>query len=588
MAIGVMHKPYILSSILVSVGGLLFGLDTGCIGPLTTMSQFTSYFGSFSSTVHGLLVSSILIPASLTSFFAGSVADSLGRTLTIAIGAMIFTLGTALEAAAQNLAMLFVGRCITGVGEGLFLSTLVVYVIEIAPARERGVLASAQQMLVTMGICAGYFVCYGTVRAGDSSLSWRLPFALQSFLACCYGVSVFLFLPQSPRWLKSKGRFEEAGAAWARLGIADAEKEKEDELQAQQQRQAGHDAAGPLQLQQQSPHGVLGHDKILEPESLALAPMRSHQSIPGAPAGSWLRVFRSDVRSRTLLGAFVMGMQQLSGIDGVLYYVSFFSLRISSLHPLAQFVRYPPPMLLFCSLIKTSQLKHLTPQPQQAPLLFQQAGLTSSQSSFLASGVSALLMMLITIPAFLYADKWGRRTSTLTGGLVLATTMLAIGTLYATHSVHSTHGAGRWAVVALIYIFALTFSVSWAVHVRIYSAEIQPVETRAPATSLAQTSNWCVNFLVALTTPIFLAHSSFGVYFLFGGASLLTVGVCAVLMPETRNKSLEEIEEAFVRHGRERGAKSRSFGEGMGRLTRRLRGTGRFVSSRTGIEEHEL
>lgn len=275
------------------------------------MSQFTYYFGSFSSTVHGLLVSSILVPASLTSFFAGSVADKFGRTLTISIGALIYALGTALEAAAQDLVMLFVGRCITGVGEGLFLSTLVVYVIEIAPARERGVLASVQQLLVTMGICAGYFVCYGTVRAGDSSLSWRLPFALQSFLALCYGISVFLLLPQSPRWLETKGRYDEASRAWDRLGVADAEREKEDE----QQRQRAQGINAPQ-------NGILDADRVLEPESLALAPMHSHTSVPGDESGGWLRVFRADVRSRTLLGCFVMGMQQLSGIDGVLYYVS--------------------------------------------------------------------------------------------------------------------------------------------------------------------------------------------------------------------------------------------------------------------------
>ncbi|KAH0143938.1 putative MFS sugar transporter, partial [Aureobasidium melanogenum] len=155
--------PYVLCSILISVGGLLFGLDTGCIGPITTMPTFLDYFGSLSSTTHGILVSSILIPASLTSFFAGNVADYMGRIITCSIGGLIFAAGTALEAGAQNLAMLFVGRCITGVGEGLFLSTLVVYVCEIAPARQRGVLASVQQLLVTMGIAVGYFICYGTV-----------------------------------------------------------------------------------------------------------------------------------------------------------------------------------------------------------------------------------------------------------------------------------------------------------------------------------------------------------------------------------------------------------------------------------------
>ena len=486
--------PYVLHSMLAAIGGLLFGLDTGTIGPLTTMAQFDSYFGKLSPTIHGLLVSSILIPASVTSFFAGTVADRLGRVGTIFVGGFLFSLGTALEAAAQNLAMLFVGRCVTGVGEGLFLSTLIVYIIEISPPHQRGVLASIPQFLTTFGICVGYFVCYGTVNVEGSSLSWRLPWALISFIAVFYGALVFFFLPQSPRWLKSKGRFEEAALAWERLGIPSVEAEKEDDSQGQDQKPADG-----------SEHHHSFHPEPLtypDPESHALAPMHSRTSVPGAPTSSdsWLRVFHRDVRSRTLLAAFILGMQQLSGIDGVLYY---------------------------------------------APLLFQQAGLSSSQASFLASGVSALLMMLITIPGFLYADAWGRRTSTIYGGLGITACMLIIGSLYASGAVHTDYGAARWVVVVLIYVFALTFSATWALHMRVYASEVQPLRTRAPATSLALTSNWCVNFLVALTTPIILAHTSYGLYFLFGGSTLLTVVVCAVKMPETRGRSLEEIDEAF-------------------------------------------
>ena len=101
-------------------------MDTGIIGPVTVMEDYISEFGQQSATVHGLTVSAILLPAAVSSFFAGRVADLLGRPRGIAIGALIFGLGAALEAGAVGIAMFIVGRCISGFGEGLFLGNLVV------------------------------------------------------------------------------------------------------------------------------------------------------------------------------------------------------------------------------------------------------------------------------------------------------------------------------------------------------------------------------------------------------------------------------------------------------------------------------
>lgn len=101
-----------------------------------------------------------------------------------------------------------------------------------------------------------------------------------------------------------------------------------------------------------------------------------------------------------------MGLQQLSGIDGVLYY---------------------------------------------APLLFAQAGLSSRKASFLASGVSGIINFICTIPAqFWLVDRWGRRPSCIVGGLVMGICMTTIGALYATGATGGT--AGRWSVIMLIYV----------------------------------------------------------------------------------------------------------------------------------------
>ncbi|KII89140.1 hypothetical protein PLICRDRAFT_109396 [Plicaturopsis crispa FD-325 SS-3] len=449
---------YTWCTLFVSIGGFMFGFDTGSIGPITVMPQFKDRFDPISPTLQGLIVSSILIPAALASLVAGPLSDRISRTRTIAIGGAVFSIGSVLACAASDLAMLFVGRCIAGVGEGLFLSVVTVYICEIAPSNLRGTLCCTLQLLITIGIAAGYFVTYGTVRA-SASFSWRFPFGMQAVAGIILAAGS-IFLPHSPRWLKHVGRDAEVDVAWARLGLTAAEAEKESETV----------------------------QRTEEQES------RRQQDWRSIAKQLWHR----DVRMRTFLGCFLMAMQQASGIDGVLYY---------------------------------------------APVLFSQAGLSSTKAAFLASGVSGLLNIACTIVTQIYTEKWGRRPSVIRGGLVLSGTMLIIGSLYASRA--SDTPAGRWTIIALIYVFVAAFSMSWAVTNRVYCSEIQPMHTRAAATSLGQCANWVINWVIAFSTPLFLARSSYGAYFLFGACSLLTVLVCLAFQPESKGVSLEALDQIF-------------------------------------------
>ncbi|KAK3318128.1 general substrate transporter [Apodospora peruviana] len=483
----VTRKPpgYVLASIVCSLGGFLFGIDTGIIGPVTVMDDFKGYVGNPSPTVHGLIVSSILIPAAISSFFAGRLADALGRSRSIAIGSAIFAAGAALEAASVHIAMFIFGRVVEGVGEGLYLGTLIVYICEISPPRDRGTLTTAPQLLTTLGLMTGFFTCYGTANIA-SSFSWRLPFLLLAGYGVLFSAAAFACLPPSPRWLTLRGRADEAEKAWENLDVAAADREKIMDQQVNTESVVVSETDTPM-----TNIGGAGQRPI--------APSKTKKD-------NLLEVFATpDARSRLFLAVFLMGMQQLSGIDGVLYY---------------------------------------------APLLFQQAGLDSNKATFLASGVSAIVIFAITIPATIYADQWGRRISTILGGLGMTATMFLMGSLYAGGAVYAGTGAGRWVVIVSIYVFAVIYCTSWAVSMKLYTAEIQPQKTRASATSIAHGSNWVSNFLVALFTPSLLAKSSYGAYFLFGGCTLLTALVCCVFMPETRGKSLDDIDAAFRKAGR--------------------------------------
>ncbi|KZT06349.1 general substrate transporter [Laetiporus sulphureus 93-53] len=457
LPLAVDHVPnYVWCALFTAVGGFIFGFDTGSIGSITTMPQFVAQIstdGKLSSTLQGLIVSTILITASLASLFSGPLSDRISRIRTISLSAIVFAAGSTISCSAHTLAQLFVGRCVAGIGEGLFLSTVTVYAVEIAPASARGRIGSMVQMLCTIGIASGYFVCYGSA-CSPSSFSWRFPFGMQAVVSVMLAAGA-PFLPYSPRWLRMVGRDADAEAAWLKLGVNTADVEK-------------------IEL------NVRGNDT----------------------EGNWWEetklLWMNGVRTRTALGVFLMAMQQASGIDGVLYY---------------------------------------------APVLFSQAGLSASTASFIASGVSGMIMVVFTFGVQFFADKWGRRASMIRGGAVIGTAMLIIGSIYASHA--SDHAAGRWAIIVLIYVFVVGYVATWAIVVRIIASEIQPMRTRAAATSLGQCANWVVNWIIAFTTPAFLAKTSSGPYLLFGSCSLLTTVICLAFQPETKGASLEEVDKVF-------------------------------------------
>lgn len=191
-----------------SLAGLLYGLDTGSIGPITEMPQFRLSVGDFSDITQGIYVSSFLLFAALSSFANGYLADRFSRKYTILLGAIFASLGAIISSSANNLPVLFVARAIYGVGIGLGFSATTVYLVEIAPASQRGLLGNMTQLLITMGIAAAYFTAYASIGL-SGSIAWRVPFMVQAFVGVVLAIGL-LFVPFSPRWLMQKGREAEA------------------------------------------------------------------------------------------------------------------------------------------------------------------------------------------------------------------------------------------------------------------------------------------------------------------------------------------------------------------------------------------
>ncbi|KAH7324838.1 general substrate transporter [Stachybotrys elegans] len=447
---------YAAASLALSFGGFLNGYDTGAMGSQIHMPQFTESLGAMSASMTGITVSMVMLMAIIPSLFGGQIADKRGRLRTILPGSALFVVGVLLQATAFSLTQFIIGRAVSGAGQGIFFSLITVYITEIAPMRSRGRLSALPQFMATLGICVGYFCCYGTSGL-DSSLAWRLPFVIEATIGVMLTLAC-LILPESPRWLLLNGRADEARQALVLLNF-DMDEAQRDFLQDSQTQPS-----------------------LSRWQSFAI-------------------LFKRGYRSRTFLSLFFLSMIQLSGIDAITYY---------------------------------------------APRLFEQTGITSTNTSLIASGVSSIAMFVVSIPAFMLADKWDRRTSTIVGGVSLGSIMLLMGGLYAAGAVQAG-GFARWVVVVSVFLFGIVFCATWNIVGKIYASEIQASHTRAAGNSLGMAFSFFCNWLVAFITPILLDASAFGAYFLFAGLVFFGVVVLALNMPETRGRSLESIQSDFRR-----------------------------------------
>lgn len=143
----------------------------------------------------------------LGALISGYLTDKLGRRRAIQVGCFIWIIGSIISCAAQNIGMLIVGRFINGLSVGICSAQVPVYVTELAPPSKRGRVVGSQQWAITWGILIMYYISYGcTFLKGEKA--FRVPWGLQMLPAVILAIGL-VFLPESPRWLARKDRWEE-------------------------------------------------------------------------------------------------------------------------------------------------------------------------------------------------------------------------------------------------------------------------------------------------------------------------------------------------------------------------------------------
>ena len=225
-------------AIVATFGGLLFGYDTGVINGALEPMKLELGLTPFTE---GLVTATLLIGAAVGALLGGRTNDAIGRKKALTIVAVIFFVGTLGCVFAPGLGVLLPSRFILGYAVGAASVTVPVYLAELAPTERRGALSGRNELAIVVGQMLAFII-----NAIIASLWGHHEGVWRYMLAICAIPAIFLFLgmlrmPESPRWLISKGRYEEALGVLmqvrnedrARAEIGEVEALAEEEAQAQ-------------------------------------------------------------------------------------------------------------------------------------------------------------------------------------------------------------------------------------------------------------------------------------------------------------------------------------------------------------------
>jgi MFS transporter, SP family, arabinose:H+ symporter len=506
------------TALIVALGGFLMGFDASVISGVI---RFIEVEFALSTLQLGWAVSSLTLTATLGMMVAGPLSDRFGRRAILFVAAILYGVSAIGSALAPTFALLVAARMVGGLAVGASLIIAPMYIAEISPPHMRGRMVSFNQLNIVLGISVAFFTNYLILRLGQSDAgwagalgfgvhTWRWMLGLETLPAVLYFMGL-LFVPQSPRWLVMKGRDEEA-----------------------------------LPIMQRAVGGTAAAEELAEIRASIAREARVDK-------GALRDLFMPAMRFVLTVGIVVGILQQITGINSVFFY---------------------------------------------APVIFEQSGI-GTDASFVQAIFVGLTNVVFTILAILLIDRLGRKPL-LTGGLAgIAVAMFVLA--YGFHQATYTLGPEAAAVVAehadalqpligqtftsdvafknaleqelgeelarvhqseliaqaismnpMLILFGIlgfvaAFAISLGPVMWVLFSELFPNRVRGLAISFVGLINSAVSFLVQLVFPWQLATigsgTTFLIYGLFAAAGLLFV---SLVVPETKGKSLEELERQLV------------------------------------------
>ena len=219
-----------------TIGGFLFGYDSGAVNG-TQQGLRTAF--RLGDAGLGFTVGSLLIGCFIGAFFAGRLADLMGRRNTMMLAAILFVCGALIQGFAHVQALFVVARIAGGMAVGAASVLSPAYISEVAPASIRGRLTTVQQIMIITGLTTAFLVNYFLAASAGESTStywagieaWRWMYLMQAIPAAIFLIAL-IFIPESPRYLVSKGRDEKAASVLTSLFGADVARGKLAEIRA--------------------------------------------------------------------------------------------------------------------------------------------------------------------------------------------------------------------------------------------------------------------------------------------------------------------------------------------------------------------
>jgi len=427
-------------AIIAAMGGFLLGYNQTVIAGALIFIEKDFHLSTIQQE---LVVSILLIGALIGATFGGILADRIGRKNSLFLVTILFFVGTALLATADTMFILMIGRFICGFAVGIVSLVAPLYISEMSNPAHRGFLVSLNQFAITLGILVAYIINYIFAPLGE----WKSMFGSGLIPIIILFLGLF-FLPETPSYLASKGKIKKAKKILSKIRIIKADEEV-----------------------------------LLKKET-------TKEKI------KWVHVFDKKIRPALIIGIGMSIIQQLSGINGIIYY---------------------------------------------APKIFQTAGFFLAQSAILASISIGAINVIMTIVALWLIEFIGRRPLLIVGlsGMIFSLILLGASFLF-------FHKHLDIIAMICIIIYIAFFAISLGPITWILLSEIFPLGIRGRAMGISVFINWVANYLVSLTLLTLIQVLGAGkTFWIYGIVCILGLWFVIKKVPETKGKSFVAIQKYF-------------------------------------------